>query len=425
MYIKLLTTYKNLKIYNIFILAFIAFISFNSSGFAQSDFKINPGCNLSLDPKGRELMDYINSNNNLQLLKDGTTTTEVISVYFNSDQRLVDFGSGQQRNLDATLINIFTGWTLCKSGEVSDVVTVPRPKETKIWAPFTYIPERIAANWNIRTTFDNQYLNLSSMDYYVNPYVQAFGGDPLGIPLAYGAGVGLTVGFGTPYSGPMETDFVSGGLHFAVFNVAVTSHVKEFVLKYSSGSNQQIESPNSWLGNWNNLFTPHLGIDFAMEIPVVRVSYFATIDTLDGINDPPIIVLNEVTGEPMKNNIVRGQHFGFEIRTPNLIFYNSTRAKFYFAKQFGEYHLGYVGREMKIDDFIFDFRMDATFPGPRDFQLLTELYIDSPWPGFANKSFGIGPSLRLGSTPSNNFGVISAFINARFKIGDFFDKNIY
>ncbi|MBK8553058.1 MAG: hypothetical protein IPL53_19145 [Ignavibacteria bacterium] len=268
-------------------------------------------------------------------------------------------------------------------------------------------------------------MNLSSLDYYVNPYFQAFGGDPLGIPLAYGAGVGLTVGFGTPYSGPMETDFVSGGLHLALFNVSVTSHVKEFVLKYSSGSNQEIESPNSWLGNWNNLFTPHLGIDFAMELPVIRVSYFATIDTLDGINDPPIIVLNEVTGEPMRNNIVRGQHFGFEIRTPNLIFYNSTRAKFYFAKQFGEYHLGYVGREMKIDDFIFDFRMDATFPGKRDFQILTELYLDSPWPGFANKAFGFGPSIRFGSTPNNNFGIISAFINARIKVGDFFDKSIY
>ena len=307
--------------------------------------------------------------------------------------------------------------------ETSD--DIQRPKETKIWAPFTYIPERIAANWNIRTTFDNQYRNLSSMDYYVNPYIQAFGGDPLGIPIAYGSGVGLTIGMGTPYSGPMETDYIKGGLHFTMLEVSVTSRVKEFVLKYASNSNDTVETPNTWLGNWNNIFTPHLGIEFAFDIPLLRISYFSTIDTLQDITDNPIIVYNEVTGEPMKNNVVRGEHFGFEIRTPNLIFYNSTRAKFYFAKQFGEYHLGYVGREMKIDDFIFDFRMDATFPGPRDFQLLTELYIDSPWPGFANKSFGIGPSLRLGSTPSNNFGVISAFINFRFKVGDFFDKNIY
>jgi len=409
--------------------AFLFFMIFTHKNKAeaqtQTDFKIEAGCNLDSDAKGKQLIDYIQSNN-LQTLINGNTTTELISVYFNVDQRLVDFGNGKQRNLDATLSGIFSNWDLCiDKAATGEEVIVDRPKETKIWAPLTYIPERIAANWNIRTTFDNQYRNLSSMDYYVNPYIQAFGGDPLGIPIAYGSGVGLTIGLGTPYSGPMETDYIKGGLHFTMLEVSVTSRVKEFVLKYSSNSNDSVETPNTWLGNWNNIFTPHLGIEFAFDIPLVRISYFSTIDTLQDITDNPIIVYNEVTGEPMRNNVVRGEHFGFEIRTPNLIFYNSTRAKFYFAKQFGEYHLGYTGREMKIDDFIFDFRMDATFPGKRDFQLLTELYLDSPWKGFANKAFGFGPSIRLGNTPANNFGVISAFINFRFKVGDFFDKNIY
>ncbi|HMS65542.1 MAG TPA: hypothetical protein PKD83_09855 [Ignavibacteria bacterium] len=399
----------------------ISIFVFTSLSKAQTDFKIDINCDLS----GTKLLDYVRDNN-LQKLSDGTKTTELISVYYS--QQLVDFGKGKQKNLDATLNSILQDWPASKCliiGNTTETTDVEKPKATKIWAPLTYIPERIAANWNIRTTFTNQYQNLSSLDYYVNPYFQAFGGDPLGIPFAYRSGIGMTVGFGTPYSGPMETDYISAGLHLALFNVSVTSHVKEFVLKYSSGTNQDVESPNSWLGNWNNLFTPHLGIDFAMEIPVIRVSYFATIDTLDGIDDPPVIVLNEVTGEPMRNNVVRGQYFNFELRTPNLIFYNSTRAKFYFAKQFGEFHLGYAGREMKIDDFIFDFRMDATFPGKRDFQLLTELYFDNIWPGFADKAFGFGPSIRFGSTPSNNFGIISAFINARIKVGDFFDKNIY
>lgn len=127
----------------------------------------------------------------------------------------------------------------------------------------------------------------------------------------------------------------------------------------------------------------------------------------------------------MKNNIVRGEYFGFEVRTPNIIVFNSTRAKFYFAKKFGEYHLGYSGREMKIENFIFDFRINATFPGKRDFQLLTELYFDSQWAGFANKAVGIGPSIRFGKTPSDNFGVITAFLNMRIKIGDFFDPELY
>jgi len=411
-----------MKFIGFIILTFLTLTLCNNLVFAQTDFIIEAGCDLNKDDNTRNFRDYI-LNNNLQVLTDNNTkTTDDITVSYKYG--IVDFKKGKQSQI-APLTNILSNWNYCRKDLAETTEDIEKPKATKIWAPLTYIPVRIAANWNIRTTFDNQYRNLSSMDYYVNPYFQAFGGDPLGIPFAYGSGIGMTVGFGTPYSGPMETDFVTSGLHFTLFDISITSHIKEFVLKYSSGTNQAIESPNTWLGNWNNLFTPHLGITFGVEIPLIRLSYFATIDTLDGIDDPPVIVLNEVTGEPMRNNVVRDQYFGFELRTPNLIFYNSTRAKFYFAKQFGEYHLGYVGREMKIDDFIFDFRMDATFPGKRDFQLLTELYFDSPWPGFANKAFGFGPSIRFGNTPANSFGIISAFINARIKVGDFFDKNIY
>jgi len=408
-----------------FLFLFFINIIFVSSIFAQNDFVIRSGCDIreNNDSKGNELYNYIR-NNNLQNLRNDRITTQQIGVSYTLNS--VDFGNNNQVELDQTLRNIFSNWTLTKCVRVQEVLpTTDAPVKTKIWTPLTYIPERIAANWDLRTTWSNQTRYLSSLDYYVNPYFQAFGGDPMGIPFAYGSGVGMTVGFGTPYTGPMETDFIKGGLHLALFEVAVTGRVKEFVLKYAANTNRTEDLRNSWLGNWNNIFTPHLGIEFAIEIPVVRLSYFGTLDTLQEVTDNPIIVRNEVTGEPMKNNVVRGEYFGFEIRTPNLIFYNSTRAKFYFARHFGEYHLGYVGREMKIDDFIFDLRVDATFPGKRDFQILTELYLDSPWKGFANKAFGFGPSVRFGKTPSNNFGLISAFINARIKIGDFFDKNLY
>ncbi|MEO8447712.1 MAG: hypothetical protein ABI528_09470, partial [bacterium] len=404
-----------------FLFLFFINIIFVSSIFAQNNFVIRSGCNIRIDSKGTDLYNYIKSRN-LQNLRNDSITTQQIGVSYTINS--VDFGNNNQVELDQTLRNIFSNWTRCVP--VQEVIsTLDAPVKTKIWTPLTYIPERIAANWDIRTTWDNQKHFLSSLDYYVNPYFQAFGGEPMGVPFAYGSGVGMTVGFGTPYSGPMETDFIKGGLHLALFEVAVTGRVKEFVLKYAANTNRTEDLRNSWLGNWNNIFSPHLGIEFAIEIPVLRVSYFGTLDTLQEVTDNPIIIRNEVTGEPMKNNVVRGEYFGFELRTPNLIFYNSTRAKFYFARHFGEYHLGYTGREMKVDDFIFDLRVDATFPGKRDFQILTELYLDSPWKGFANKAFGFGPSVRFGKTPSNNFGLISAFINARIKIGDFFDKNLY
>ncbi|HAY34214.1 MAG TPA: hypothetical protein PK536_04085 [Ignavibacteria bacterium] len=403
----------------IFLILITIFITDKAS--AQSDFLIQAGCNLCESEKGKLLRDYI-AENNLQILRDNCYTTDDIRVIYR--EGVVDFGR-KQENLTSTLNIIMTGWILCKEDLSGTSDEFQKPEESSIFEPLIYIPKRIAANWSFRTSFVNQYRNLSSLDYYVNPYFQVFGGDPLGIPFAYGSGVGLTAAFGTSYSGPMETDFVKGGLHLALFEVSVTSRIKEFVLKYSANTNKTEDTRNTWLGNWNNLYAPHLGMEFAMELPIFRLSYFTTIDTLQDITDNPVIVRNEVTGKPMKNNVVRGEYFGFELRTPNLIFYNSTRAKFYFAKQFGEYHLGFSGREMKIDEFVFDFRINATFPGKRDFQLLTELYFDSPWIGFANKAFGFGPSVRFGQTPSNNFGIISAFINARFKIGDFFDKNIY
>lgn len=412
---------SNLLAYSI-ILTFL-FLFLNTAISQEKDFVIESDCNLCQDEKGRALLEYIKAEN-LKTIRDNCITSEPIYVYFERDSGIVLFGN-QQRKLNDALRSILSNWTItqCVKKETTETDDFETPKETNIFDPLTYIPRRIAANWSFRTTLTNQTRYLSSLDYYVNPYFQAFGGDPLGIPIAYGAGAGLTVGFGTPYTGPLETDFVKGGLHLLIFDIAVTSRVKEFVLKYSSNRNVE-NTRNTWIGNWNNLYTPHLGMEIAIEIPLLKVSYFSVLDSGQEY-DPPVIVKNEETGQPMKNNIVRSQYFGFELRTPNIIFYNSTRAKFYFAKHFGEYHLGYTGREMKIDDFIFDFRLDMTFPGKRDFQILTELYLASPWTGFANKAFGFGPSIRLGKTPSNNFGLISAFVNARIKIGDFFDKNLY
>ena len=322
------------------------------------------------------------------------------------------------------LLRILNSTSSCKEDVTTGTdETGTALEKGNILTPITGATRTIWDDFNIRFANVEAKRYIVSPDYYVNPYFQAFGGDELGLPFAYGAGVGLTAAFGTPYSGVMETDFVKGGIHILIFEFAVTSRVKEFVSKYSA-NNKLVDTRSTWIGNWNNLYTPHLGFEVSGELPFLKLSYFSTIDTLDE-TDPPVKVLNEVTGEPMKNNIARGEYFGFELRTPNLIVSNSTRAKFYFAKKFGEYHLGFVGREMKIGDFIFDFRMNATFPGKREFQLLTELYFDSQWAGFANKAFGFGPSIRLGKTPGDNFGVITAFLNMRLKIGDFFDPNLY
>ena len=123
----------------------------------------------------------------------------------------------------------------------------------------------------------------------------------------------------------------------------------------------------------------------------------------------------------MKNNVVKGEHFNFELRVPNLIVGNSERAKLYFAREFGEYHIGAVAREVMIDKAKMDWRVNVMFPGKRDFQILLETLFSNIFDSFGKNSVALGPSIRLGMTPTDNFGVITALLNIRFKVGDYVD----
>lgn len=255
---------------------------------------------------------------------------------------------------------------------------------------------------------------------FVNPYLSAFGWEPLGIPLKYSAGLGLTFQFGTPYSGPMETDYISTS--FRVFNLsaAVSSRLKETVLKYSGNDTTPAE-PSNLLANYNNIFSPNIGIEFGVSIPFGNffdISYFTTIDS--GDVDPPVKVYNTETGELMPNNIIRGEYTNFELRYPFQIL-QSSRAKGYFSKRFGELHVGLTATHMVIGSSSFDMRLDYMFSSKvRNNQFLFEYLISNIGEGFAKNSFSIGPSIRLGTTNRNTFGFLVILINMRVKIGDFF-----
>lgn len=255
---------------------------------------------------------------------------------------------------------------------------------------------------------------------FVNPYLSAFGWEPLGIPLKYSAGMGLTFQFGTPYTGPMETDYISTS--FRVFNLsaAVSSRLKETVLKYSSNDTAAV-TPANLLANYNNIFSPNIGIEFGISIPFGNffdISYFTTIDS--GDVDPPVKVINTETGELMPNNVVRGEYTNFELRYPFQIL-QSSRAKAYFSKRFGELHFGISATHMVIGSSSFDLRMDYLFSSKvRNNQFLFEYLISNIGEGFAKNAFAIGPSVRLGTTNRNKFGFLVILINMRIKVGDFF-----
>ena len=53
---------------------------------------------------------------------------------------------------------------------------------------------------------------------------------------------------------------------------------------------------------------------------------------------------------------------------------------------------------------------------------MLEIMVSNIGEGFALNAFAFGPSIRLSKIESGRFGIITAFVNARFKLGDFFDE---
>lgn len=257
---------------------------------------------------------------------------------------------------------------------------------------------------------------------YINQYLNFFGGDPLGIPIK--RGFGFSFHAGTPYSGPLETDLIGASFHMLGASIGVTTRIKELVQKRSAGATK--DEQQSKFANYNNIFTPKLGLEINYVVPFgnfFQVGYFSTIDT--GDYDPPIQVKSNDTSSYryMPNNIlVKGGYVNWEFRYPIRVF-RSTRSKIYVAKYLGEVHAGFVGRELTVASSVFDVRLNATFgSSKRNFQLLLEAYISSIGEGFSLSAFAIGPSVRLTKSPDGSLGAVTILVNARLKIGDFFDE---
>ena len=68
---------------------------------------------------------------------------------------------------------------------------------------------------------------ISSTLGYINPFLVMMGGERFGIPIK--ADIGLSVGFGTPYSGALETNFAEMDFHILGFKAGYYSAVDAFV----------------------------------------------------------------------------------------------------------------------------------------------------------------------------------------------------
>jgi len=248
---------------------------------------------------------------------------------------------------------------------------------------------------------------------YINPYLQIFGGERFGFPIK--KDIGLSIGFGTPYSGALETNFVEANFHILGFRGGMYTNIDAFVEQ--KGNN-----------NHNNLFVTE-GIQFAYVIPFgnfLEVGYTSStreftateerkylLNTVNKDN----IVLNPDGSIKYQPYMLQGSYVNFELRYAIKVL-ASTRSKFYVAQYLKEWHAGFTGRELSLAGSVFDLRLDAMFSSPvRQPEYIIDIVIQKIFESWAYSALAIGPSIILSNTKDGSFGATSLFVNFRVKVG--------
>ncbi|MBE0571343.1 MAG: hypothetical protein IH618_07350 [Ignavibacteriaceae bacterium] len=248
---------------------------------------------------------------------------------------------------------------------------------------------------------------------YINPYMQFQGGERFGIPIK--KDIGLSFGFGTPYSGALETNFVEANFHILGFRGGLFTAVDAFVeLKGSE--------------NHNNLFVTE-GFQFAYVIPFGNFFEIGYLSVSEDFSETQILKYTAQTVN--KDNIIynpdgsikyqpyllTGSYINWEMRYPVKVL-GATRGKFYVAQFIDEWHIGFTGRELALAGSVFDLRFDAMFNSPvRQPQYVLDLQVQKIFDYWAFSTISIGPSVTMTNTKSGSFGFTSLFLNLRIKVG--------
>ena len=191
---------------------------------------------------------------------------------------------------------------------------------------------------------------ISSVLQYINPFLQIFGGERFGFPIKND--IGLSFGLGTPYSGPLETNFIEANFHILGVTVGAFSSMNEL-------TNPKIMSHH------NNLYASG-GYQVGYVLPFgnfLEVSYtdVLTKPTSSQIDQyKGIISVNGIAQDTLDPHvkIIDGSSINWEFRYPVGVL-GSTRGKIYVGQYLNEWHIGYTGRELSLAGSTFDFRFDA------------------------------------------------------------------
>ena len=248
---------------------------------------------------------------------------------------------------------------------------------------------------------------------YINSYLEFQGGERFGVPIK--KDLGISIGFGTPYSGALETNFAEANFHLLGFRGGLFTSVDAFVeLKGSE--------------NHNNLFVTN-GYQFAYVIPFgnfFEIGYLSVSEdfssqqilkyTKQTVNEDNIVYNPDGTIK-YQPYLLTGSFVNWEMRYPVKVL-GATRGKFYVAQFIDEWHIGFTGRELSLAGSVFDLRFDAMVSSPvRQPQYVLDILVQKIFDYWAFSTISVGPSITMSNTKSGSFGFISLFANFRIKVG--------
>lgn len=278
---------------------------------------------------------------------------------------------------------------------------------------FTRVVEKIRFGKVLATPTKTQ---ISPTLGYINPFMQLQGGERIGLSLKQD--VGLSLGIGNPYSGPLETNMIEVNFHILGVRGGFISHIDAMI--------ESIKDQNQ-----NNIIVSE-GYQINYVIPFGNFFEFGYFKATSAIGGEKLLkylqpsagttVLAEDSTIKYQARLVHNNqsYLNWEFRYP-LSILGSTRGKIYVAQYLDEWHFGFTFREMSLAGSTFDLSVDAMPESKyREPQYNINLLVQKIMEGWGFSAFAIGPSASLSTLDSGGFGFTKIFVNMRFKLGTSF-----
>ncbi|MDP4175078.1 MAG: hypothetical protein Q8933_13970 [Bacteroidota bacterium] len=245
-----------------------------------------------------------------------------------------------------------------------------------------------------------RYTQISSPLQYINPYLQVYGGERFGLPIK--EDLGISIGFGTPYSSPRETNFAEANVHLLGF-YAGAIYTIDALFDPSEAKNP---------------FWASTGYQIGYVIPFGNFFEFTYQKSLRALSDE--VLRSSMDGRKTPPKYFQGSYMNWEFRYPFRTL-GSSKAKVYLAKYQNEWHTGFTGRELSLAGSTFDLRIDALFNTPdRTKQYLIDILVQKIAASWGFSAFAFGPSILIGYDEKGRLEFSSFFVNARLKVGTSF-----